>query len=47
MHAVKSISHKVMVMKNGKIVGKGSAEKIFNSPSKSYTKNLIAASIID
>ncbi len=47
MHAVKSISHKVMVMKNGKIVEKGSAEKIFNSPSKSYTKNLIAASIID
>ena len=40
---VKAMSHDVMVMKQGKIVEKGSAQSIFESPQEPYTKALIKA----
>jgi len=43
---VKSISHKILVMKDGNIVEQGSAEAIFSHPANAYTKKLISASMI-
>lgn len=46
MNAVRAISHKIMVMKDGKIVEYGHAKEIFNNPQHAYTKQLIGASIL-
>lgn len=46
MNAVQAIAHNVMVMKDGKIVEQGTTEQIFKHPQRSYTKQLIKASII-
>ena len=45
MNAIRAISHRVIVMKDGFVVEEGSTDKIFNSPNKAYTKRLIRASI--
>jgi microcin C transport system ATP-binding protein len=42
---VKSISHKIIVMKNGAVVEQGLAEEIFSHPANAYTKKLISASM--
>lgn len=44
MHAVKAISHRVMVMKEGNIVEQGTIKDIFNKPKHEYTKKLIKSS---
>ena len=46
MNAVRSISHRIMVMQNGKVVESGLTDDIFNKPQHSYTKQLIRASIM-
>lgn len=46
MNAVRAMSHRIMVMQNGKVVEEGTAEQIFNHPKHPYTKQLIAASIL-
>ena len=46
MNAVRSISHRIMVMQNGKVVESGPTDDIFNKPQHSYTKQLIRASIM-
>ncbi len=40
---VKSISDEVMVLKQGEIVEKSSAEEVFNNPKNEYTKKLISS----
>jgi len=35
------VCDRVLVMKDGGIIEEGTAEKIFNSPSHSYTKHLL------
>ncbi len=40
---VKALSHKVMVMKQGKIIEQNTCEALFNTPRESYTKNLLEA----
>ena len=45
MNAIKTMSDKIAVMKDGKIVELGSREEIFNHPKQEYTQNLIAAAI--
>jgi microcin C transport system ATP-binding protein len=47
LRVVRSISHRVMVMKEGKIVEQGSTETIFKNPKNIYTKNLLAAAFYD
>lgn len=46
MLAVRAMSHRIMVMQNGKITEIGAAEQIFNAPRQPYTKKLISASLI-
>ena len=38
---VKSISDKILVMKDGKVIESGSKENIFKRPKSQYTKNLL------
>ena len=46
MSAVRSMSHQIMVMKDGKVVESGPVNEIFTKPQHTYTKQLIRASII-
>lgn len=43
LRVVRAMSHKIIVMKNGKIVEQGTAETIFKKPQQAYTKSLIKA----
>ena len=45
LRTVRAISHKIMVLKAGKVVESGSASKIFASPKQDYTKALLAAAL--
>ena len=45
MKAVKAMSDRIAVMKDGKIVECGSREDIFENPKENYTQTLIAASL--
>ena len=45
MRAVKAISDRIVVMKDGKIVETGKTDDILSHPQKDYTKALINASI--
>lgn len=42
---VRDFAHRVIVMKDGRIVEQGSIEQIFGSPREQYTRNLISASL--
>ena len=41
---IRAISHRVMVLKDGKIVEEGECENVFANPSSNYTRHLIAHS---
>ena len=45
MKAVRAMSDKIIVMKDGKIVEQGTTEDIFNNPQQDYTKQLISAAL--
>ena len=40
---VKALSHRIMVMQNGRIVEQGDTEVVFHTPQQEYTKRLLAA----
>ncbi len=40
---IRQISHRVLVMQNGRIVEEGAVEQIFDDPKEDYTKQLLAA----
>ena len=40
---VRAMSHRVLVMKDGAIVEEGEAERLFDSPTQPYTRELLAA----
>lgn len=42
---VRSISHQLLVMKDGHIIEAGICEDIFNNPKNEYTKNLLQAAL--
>ena len=46
MTAIRAMSHRVMVMQNGKIIEQGSTEQIFEQPQQPYTQQLIRASLL-
>jgi microcin C transport system ATP-binding protein len=41
---IRALSHRVMVLKSGRIVESGEAEQVFQNPQADYTKTLMAAS---
>ncbi len=43
LRVVRAMSHRVLVLKDGRIVEQGTAEEIFASPRESYTRALTAA----
>ena len=45
LKVIRALSDLVYVMKEGKIVEKGIANKLFTNPENEYTKELITASI--
>lgn len=46
MNAIRAMSHRVMVMKNGKIIEQGVTTQIFEQPQRPYTQQLIKASLL-
>jgi microcin C transport system ATP-binding protein len=45
LKVVRALSHRVVVMQNGKVVEEGPAEAIFASPREPYTQALLAAAL--
>lgn len=46
MNAIRAMSHRVMVMKNGKIIEQAVTTQIFEQPQQPYTQQLIKASLL-
>jgi ABC-type microcin C transport system duplicated ATPase subunit YejF len=40
---IRALAHRIIVLKSGKIVEIGDAERIFTAPQAPYTKTLLAA----
>ncbi len=47
LRVVRSVSHEVMVMQQGKVVEHGTTEQIFTHPRNPYTKQLIDAAFLE
>jgi microcin C transport system ATP-binding protein len=45
LKVVRALSHRVVVMQNGKVVEEGPAEEIFAKPREAYTQALLAAAL--
>jgi len=45
MNVIRSVSDKIIVLKNGKVIEKGNAESVFNKPINNYTNTLISSII--
>ncbi len=46
LNVIRSISHRVMVMQQGRVVEEGETERIFNQPQQAYTKELLSAAMV-
>ncbi len=46
LKVIKALSHRIAIMKNGKIIEHGNTEEIFTNPKDLYTKELITASLL-
>ncbi|MCW8932982.1 MAG: ABC transporter ATP-binding protein [Gammaproteobacteria bacterium] len=45
LKVIQAVAHRIMVMKNGKIIETGETSQIFNEPQDAYTKKLLTASL--
>jgi len=45
LKVIEAVAHRIMVMKDGKIIETGETEEIFNTPKETYTQNLLTASL--
>ena len=45
LRVVRAMSHKLLVMKDGKVVEFGEAQEVFNNPKQEYTKALLEAAM--
>ena len=46
LKVIRAISHRVMVMKQGKVVEQGDTEDVFNQPEHEYTQQLLNAALV-
>ena len=46
LKVVKALAHDIVVMKEGQVVEQGRAREIFESPSNSYTRELLNAAFM-
>jgi len=46
LNVIRAISHRVMVMQQGKVVEQGETEKLFEQPQQAYTKELLSAAMM-
>ncbi len=46
LSVIRSISHRVLVMQEGKVVEQGVTEQLFNRPNEAYTQELLNASMV-
>jgi microcin C transport system ATP-binding protein len=46
LRVVRTIAHRIIVMKNGEIIEHGYSSQIFSSPNNNYTKELLGAALI-
>ncbi len=46
LKVVRSISHRILVMKQGRMVEQGETESVFNNPGHEYTRQLLHAAMI-
>ncbi len=47
LKVIRSISHRVLVMQQGRVVEQGETETLFNAPAEPYTRELLSASLLD
>ena len=45
LRVVRAMAHELIVMKDGKVVESGSAQKVFDNPQEEYTKTLLEAAL--
>ena len=45
LRVIRAMAHKVIVMRNGKMIESGSTERLFDDPKEDYTKTLLQASL--
>ena len=45
LRVVRALSHRVMVMQEGKLVESGATQEVFEAPRQDYTKALLAAAM--
>ena len=45
LNVIRAISHRLVVMRQGRVVEQGSAEQIFSAPEHSYTRELLSAAL--
>ncbi len=45
LNVIRAMAHRILVMKEGRIVEQGKAESLFESPQQDYTKRLLHASL--
>ncbi|HEY9052264.1 MAG TPA: dipeptide ABC transporter ATP-binding protein, partial [Gammaproteobacteria bacterium] len=46
LKVIRSISHRILVMKQGRMVEQGETESVFNNPSHEYTRLLLQAALL-
>ena len=46
LKVIRAISHRIVVMRQGKLIEQGETEQIFNSPKHAYTQSLLHASLL-
>ena len=44
---MRAMAHRVIVMKNGRIIESGETMQVLHSPAHAYTQSLLAASLLD
>jgi microcin C transport system ATP-binding protein len=45
LKVIRAIAHRVLVMRDGRVVEQGATEDVFDTPQHDYTKSLLAAAL--